>query len=87
MLCTEAEGTVTVIIDQIRRERERERDQPTQAGELAVSLRPAAGVELHHARDEVVVTEGHEVSLTVSPPVEQSWILELGRRLFSGIFQ
>ena len=42
---------------------------------------------LRHARDEVVVTEGQEVSLTVSPPVEQSWILELGRRLFSGIFQ
>ena len=34
---------------------------------------------LRHARDEVVVTEGQEVSLTVSPPVEQSWILEIVR--------
>ena len=77
MLCTEAEGTVTVNIDQIRREGGR--GQPTQAGELSVTLRPTAGVELRHSRDEVVVTEGQEVSLTVSPPVEQSWRLEIIR--------
>ena len=77
MLCTEAEGTVTVNIDQIEREREVER--PTQAGEraLSLSLSPTAGVQLGEARDEVVVTEGQEVSLAVSPPVEESGVLEI----------
>ena len=78
ILCTEAEGTVTVNRDdEIGDERERER--LTQAGELAVRVSATAGLQLGEAGDEVVVTEGQEVPLPVSPPVEQSRVLEVVR--------
>ena len=84
MLWTEAEGTVTANSQEIRGEGGREGGgergtKPTQAGEGAVSVSATAGVELPHSRDEVVVTEGQEVSLPVSPPVEQGGGLEVVR--------